>query len=86
MNIVTEIPEYDGDSLDVLWDEGGEYELFIEDECIVLSANKIAMISLAKQLLYFANNSLPNGSHIHFNSFFCKDIKGTYELIIEERR
>lgn len=83
MRISVDIPNYDGNSLDVIWDQKAKFGLKAYDNCITLSANKEAMISFAKQLLYFAHNEIPNGSHIHFDSFFCKGLIGEYELVIE---
>lgn len=84
MTFLVEIPDYDGEGLDVIWEDEAEYALKLVDNEIVLSVNKEAMLCFAKQLLFFYNNDLPKGYHIHFDSFFCKCIKGTYELVLEE--
>ena len=54
-------------------------------EVTVLSANKKGLISLAKQMLYLANNDFHcSGAHIHFDSFFTKMDNAKYDLIIEK--
>lgn len=84
MKLVIEIPEYDNESLDIFWEEKSKFSLSIDENTIILSANKNGMISIAKQLLYFAENNLPEGSHVHYSPFFCKNIKSNFELIISE--
>ena len=84
MKIILDIPDYDGDSLDVVWDNGSKYTINIADNSVVISANKGALVSIAKQMLYMAYNNLPKGSHIHYDSFFTKMNEEEYELVIEK--
>ncbi len=46
--------------------------------------NKSMAESLARQLLYFAVNSLPTGSHVHYDTFFCPLKQGNYEVVISQ--
>ena len=85
MKIILDIPDYDGDSIDVVWEDGSNYFIMVNDNNVVLSANNNALVSIAKQMLYFAYNNLPQGSHIHYDSFFTKMNIEKYELIIEKR-
>ena len=83
MKITLDIPDYDGDSVDVVWENGSKYAINIVDNNVVISANKGALVSMAKQMLYMAYNDIPEGSHVHYDSFFTK-INEEYELVIEK--
>jgi hypothetical protein len=85
MRIVLEIPDYDGNSLDVIWEADSKYEISVQKNSVVISANKDGLISLAKQMLYMAHNDLPSGSHVHYDSFFTKGSNGCPELIVEKK-
>lgn len=50
---------------------------------VILRANKKGMLSLAKQLLYFAYNDLPKWAHVHLDGFFTGIENQEIELIIE---
>lgn len=82
MKFEIDLPEYDGDSLDVIWDEGSNCSMVGCGEQIIIKANSIGLISMAKQMLYMAHNNLPAGSHIHYDDSFW----GTsdFELIVEK--
>ena len=82
MRIKIDIPDYDGEGLDVIWDAGSRYAIRVDGDCVSITANKEGFISLAKQMLYMAHNDLPMGSHIHLDSFFTKMDNQEYELVI----
>ncbi len=82
MKIHIDIPDYDGDGLDVIWDAGSRYAIHVDDGYVCITANKEGFISLAKQMLYMAHNDLPAGSHVHLDSFFTKMDNQEYELVI----
>jgi len=83
MDISFEIPDYDDGGLEVFWDEGAKLKVQSFDKAVALYINKQALLSLAKQLIYLAVNNVPEGSHIHFDDFFCKNgFLGDVELII----
>lgn len=84
MKINIELPDYDGNAVDVIWGENAKYNLKICDNTVILSANKEGLISLAKQMLYFAHNDLMKGDHVHLDGFFTKMDNIEYELIIEK--
>lgn len=74
MEITIDIPEYiKGEDAEIFWEEGSIYKLEVAYDNIELRANKNAMISFAKELLYFAYNDKLQGSHIDFESGLCKD-------------
>ncbi len=84
MKITVDLPDYDGNGLDVIWENESYYTLDVYESTVVFSANKQALISFAKQMLYMAYNDLPIGSHIHFDEFFTKLHNLNYEFIIEK--
>ena len=85
MKVILELPDYDGNGVDVIWDNGSKYELKVFDNEIALLANKNGLVSLAKQMLYLAYNDFDySGTHVHFDSFFTKMDNIEYELIIEK--
>lgn len=84
MRITIDIPDYDNNSIDVIWDKNGEYNLFIGQKEIYLSANREALISFAKQFLYLATNDIDAGTHIHFDSFFTNGTRRDYDFVIEK--
>ena len=85
MRLVIDIPDYDGNSLDVIWEADSKYEISVQKNSVVISANKDGLISLAKQMLYMANNDLLAGSHVHYDSFFTKMSDECIELVIEKK-
>ncbi len=58
MNIHITIPDYDGQGTDVIWENGAKYDIKVFEEenekMVLIRANKQGMISLAKQMIYFA--------------------------------
>ncbi len=84
MTINVNIPDYDGNGLDIIWEDNSKYAINIEQNNVVISANKQGLISLAKQMLYMAYNDLPKGSHVHYDSFFTKMELEIIELVIEK--
>ena len=84
MKITVDIPDYDGRSLDVVWESDSEYTISIHGDDVIILANRNGLISLAKQMLYLAYNNLPEGSHIHYDSFFTKMYNKEYELVIQK--
>ena len=84
MKVALDIPEYDGNALDVIWNDNARYTLDVDYDSVILSANREGLISLAKQMIYFAYNELPEGSHIHFDSFFTKTDQ-TFHLVVEKK-
>ncbi len=85
MNINFNIPDYDGNALDVIWEDNAEFSIKVNENDVVLIANKEGLISFAKQMIYMAYNDLPSGSHVHFDSFFTKKNDCENELVIELR-
>lgn len=64
----------------VEWVEGFEIRAVVENNEIVISANKAGLLSLAKQLTALAEG-VP-GDHIHYDEYTSLE-KGSSDMIIE---
>lgn len=64
----------------VKWVDGFEVKAIVENNEIIISANKEGMLSLAKHLTELANG-VP-GDHIHYDEHNALE-EGSAELIIE---
>lgn len=85
MRIVIDVPNYDGNGLDVIWEKDSKYAINVQNCNVVITANKSGLVSLAKQMLYMAHSNLPLGSHVHYNNFFTKTNDEGFELVIEKK-
>lgn len=83
MKIEIDLPDYDGIGVDVIWEENADYTLDVFDDEVVLKANREGLLSLGKEMIYFAENNLQEGSHIHYDSFFTGKDRD-YALILEK--
>lgn len=83
MELKINIPDYDGDAMDVIWQDNSYYSTEVFDDEILIKANSAGLISIAKQMLYMAYNDLSKGSHVHYDRFFTK-MNNKYSLIIEK--
>lgn len=82
MNIEINIPNFDGNAIDVIWEKGAHVELGCEEEQILIRANREGLLSFAKQLMYLAVNEVASGGHVHYDSYFLGDTQ--FELVIEK--
>lgn len=62
------------------WVDGFEIKTVVENNEIIISANRAGMLSLAKQLVKLAEG-VP-GDHIHYDEYNSLE-EGSAELIIE---
>jgi hypothetical protein len=84
MEIKLEIPEYSTENgLKTDWENGFIIKTKIEHGAINLIANKEGLISLAKQLLYLAQENVPLNHHIHLDEFNSLE-EGSVELVIQK--
>lgn len=83
MDIKLSIPDYDGNAVDVIWEERADYSVSIDENSVILTANKQGMLSLAKQMIYMAYSNIPDGSHVHYDSFFTNGTRTKYDLVLE---
>lgn len=65
----------------VEWVEGFKIKTSVENNEIVISANKEGMLSLARQLMELADADL--GDHIHYDEHNSLE-EGSTEMIIEK--
>lgn len=65
----------------VEWIEGFKIKTSVENNEIVISANKEGMLSLARQLMELADADL--GDHIHYDEHNSLE-EGSTEMIIEK--
>ena len=79
-----ELPDYDGDGMDVIWENNAEFRLDVFKRETSITANKEGLISLAKQMLYMAYSNLPKGSHVHYDDFFTKSGSDNCLIIVKE--
>jgi hypothetical protein len=84
MELKVNIPEYSGSGLRSEWEDGFEIAVKCDRENIVILANKAGLLSLAKQLLTLAQDNVPPGFHLHFDTYNSLE-EGSTELIIEKK-
>ena len=86
MQITVDVPLYDGEGVDVIWENGSRLTISITEGSAIINANKAGLLSLAKQMLYLATNDIPNGSHVHYdkNDPYFAGFSGSHELILEK--
>ncbi len=84
MEITVTIPEYSGEGLRLDWENGFEIETKITDGEILISANRAGLISLAKQLLALAQNSVPQHYHFHLDEHNSLE-EGSTPLIFQKK-
>ena len=82
MNVEISIPEFDGNAIDVIWEEAAHIELGYEDNQILIRADCKGLLSLAKQMIYMAVNDIGSGSHVHYAGYFLGDTP--FELVVEK--
>ncbi len=76
------IPKYSRESGAVSsWEDGFMIRTEVINDQIVISANQAGLISLAKHLLFLAQNETPAGCHYHLDE--CNSLEnGSKEIII----
>ena len=72
MRLSVSLPEYIGSGVDVFWENNSVAVIEASSNCVTIKATKEAFVSFAKQMLYFCFNTMPSGTHVHYDSFFCK--------------
>ena len=76
------IPEYD-DAIELIWDDNFKIKTSIPYNTITIEANREGLLSLARHLLLFAQEEVPNGSHLHLDAFNSLE-DNSVELIISK--
>lgn len=76
------IPEYNN-GVELHWEDGFKIETSAY-EGITIEANREGLISLARHLLFLAQDEVPNGSHFHLDEFIFLEA-GSVELIVSKK-
>lgn len=84
MKINIEIPDYNPeDGMEYKWENGFEIKAVINNNTVIITANKEGLISLANHFLNLAQDNTPAGHHLHFDEYNSLE-KGSNELIIQK--
>lgn len=85
MDLTISVPRYNPDTgLVCEFEEGFCIDVHINDDLSVcISANKGGLITLAKLLLTMSSDLVPDGVHIHLDSYNGLE-EGSHELIISK--
>jgi len=84
VEVKLKIPKYDDEvGLQSSWIDGFILKTDIVENQIQIHANKAGLISLAKQLLYLAQDETPIGCHCHLDDYNSLET-GSNELIISK--
>jgi hypothetical protein len=85
MVLVLEISEYDErEGINIHWENDFEIIASQSNNETLIRANKAGLTSLAIQLLTLAQDSVPSGSHIHYDEYGSLEL-GSKEFIIEKK-
>lgn len=85
MKIQLELPDYDiKDGFISQWEDGFELKVENVGSYIQITANKEGLISLARQLLYLAQDSFQKGYHLHYDSSNSLD-DGSLHLVVSKK-
>jgi hypothetical protein len=84
MEMKLEVPNYTLENGIVYnWENGFEIDVKNSSGVIIISANREGLISLANHLLNLAQESVPNGYHMHFDEYNSLE-EGSSELILQK--
>jgi hypothetical protein len=82
--VEVEIPEYRPEKgVHLSWEYGFTIQVRVDEDTVVIRANKPGLISLARQLLTLAQDEVPIGQHTHYDESNSLE-DGSCELIIEK--
>ena len=66
-SMIMNIPIYEGKGLDFIWEENSIISTKIDNDTIVVKANRDGLVSLARHLLTLAQDNVPNNRPIDFD-------------------
>lgn len=78
------VPKYDGESFSFVWEENFSIKCSVDNNSIIIEANKGGLISLARHLLELAQENVPEFEHFHLDEYNSLD-DNSAELIIVKR-
>lgn len=85
MELKISIPKYDPDEgFNYRWQFGYTLKVQYEEGTVVITANKEGLHSLANHLLNLAQETVPEGYHLHFDIDNSLE-EGSTELIIQKK-
>ena len=83
MKMQLEVPEYSPErGIHLMWDDGAVLIAEINNGSVSLKGNTEGLLSLARHLLTLSQQSVPSGSHIHFDSSNAFE-DGSCEIVVE---
>ena len=69
--------------MEIEWVDGFEIRVMVDQDAVVISANKEGMLSLAKQLTALAEAA--PGQHIHYDEYNSLEDGSTEMIIVREK-
>lgn len=78
------VPTYDGKEFSFIWEEDFSIKCSIENNSVIIEANKGGLISLARHLLELSQENVPEYQHIHLDEYNSLD-NNSAEIIIVKR-
>ena len=78
------VPTYDGKKFSFIWEEDFSIKCSIENNSVIIEANKGGLISLARHLLELSQENVPEYKHIHLDEYNSLD-NNSAEIIIVKR-
>ena len=82
MKKVIEYQEYIAEKgIKLSWESNHVIKCTIENNSIIISANKQGLLSLANHLITLAQDAIPAGNHLHFDEYNSLE-NGSKEVIV----
>ena len=79
------VPTYDGEKFSFVWEEDFSIKCSIDNNSVIIEANKGGLISLARHLLELAQENVPEFQHIHHDEYNSLD-SNSAELIVVKKK
>ena len=77
------VPAYDGEKFSFVWEEDFSIKCSIDNNSVIIEADKGGLISLARHLLELAQENVPDFQHIHLDEYNSLD-SDSAELIVKK--
>lgn len=86
MRVQLDVPDYRASQgIQTTWEEGFTIAVQIDPAgAVLIQADRVGLLSLARHLLTLAQEAAPVGSHIHYDEHNALE-NGSCEMIIEKR-
>ena len=78
------VPKYDGKKFSFQWEEDFSIKCSIDNNSVIIEANKGGLVSLARHLLELAQENVPEFEHIHLDEYNSLE-DNSVEVIIVKR-